>query len=181
MVADLLENFAAGDESLLGLGILAQLGMQPAHGHRVVIWVGRQPYVSHATAVDDFLQIVFPKVPGLPGLRVFTTKNIEQTHQKEKAATRSVRFLTGEMNNDRQPGEDPHSKHSPQSSLGPDRITSTDGCRDQGDPHGDVEADAFVALRKRGAHQALVIDHHEKDEIGDREQHHAKHTGRLRA
>ena len=41
--------------------------MKPAHGHRVVIRVGRQPDVRHATAVDDFLKVILPEMPGLPG------------------------------------------------------------------------------------------------------------------
>ena len=77
VVANFGENLAAADETFPGLGIPAQLGVQSAHGDGVFVGIGRQPNIGHATAVDDFLQVVIPKMSGLPRLGIFTTKNIQ--------------------------------------------------------------------------------------------------------
>jgi len=73
VIADLCENFAAADEAFPGLGILAQLGVQSAHGDGVFVGIGRQPDVGHAAAVDDFLQVVIPEMTGLTRLGIFGT------------------------------------------------------------------------------------------------------------
>ena len=71
VIADLGENLAALDEAFLGFGVLSQSRMQSADGNRMFVRIGRQPDVGHATAVDDLLQVVIPKMPGLAPLGIF--------------------------------------------------------------------------------------------------------------